>query len=422
MKYLLIFIGIILIIITAFLLLVFSPYFIYFQAINQGLSSSYLTMNSQGPQMLRPIEFKLKKIDEFFPQNERRWKSFHFADYKVSLPLQHPTLVLLPLIVQEKGKTYFGGDIIDGKNISKFKFVAGGKFDVDYHLESQKLFDLPIFKEDLGRIPKNKFFKILFTHDVRLKNIDKKTKLSYLRSLWKIPYSDLIFNLFVLNARNKVFSKKMAGFTFNPEKEVGVIETEDDNPNYYNETLFFLDDEEVYTFKYRVQKGDLMADAIRTRALKILQLQKSYEDKRIEAYNDFRNLSYKDKISSVGFTYLYAGFTHVPQDLIYYKAMIRDLEKRPDNARFLTPLYEYGEKVLKIEKEKEKETKVKKEKDKPEGLNAEEKAIIKQATKEVENVDQEDQLSKEEKVDFYLEDAKKEGPDMESEDGVLEMD
>jgi hypothetical protein len=420
MKYAPIFLGIILIITSAFVALIFSPYFIYLKAINQGFSSSFLSIEAAGGVMLKPAEFKIKKIDEFLAQNERRWKSFHFGNYKVPLPLQHPTLDLLPVIKDRKGEAYFGGDIIDRKNSHKFKFIAGDKLNVDYQLDKQKLFGLPIFKENLETIPKNKFFKILFSHDVHLKKIDKKSKLSHMRSLWNIPYSDLVFNLFVINARKEIFPEKLTGFTFYPEKEMGVIETDDENPNYYNEILYILEGDDIYTFKYRVKKGDLMADAIRTRFLRILKFEKSYEDKRIEAYNDYRTLTYAEKISSVGFTYLYVGFTHVPDDQTYYSAMIRDLEKRPDNARLLTPLYEYGKKKFKIE---EKKPVVEKEEvEKAKGLDEEDKEIIKEATKKIENTEvDEDSLTKEEKIDFYLEESKKD-EGLESEEGVLEMD
>ncbi|TDJ07191.1 MAG: hypothetical protein E2O68_03930 [Deltaproteobacteria bacterium] len=420
MKYTLIFFGIIILITSAFLFLIFSPYFIYLKAINQGYSSSFLTLGASEKFMLKPQEFKIKKIDEFLAQNERRWKSFHFGNYRIPLPLQHPTLSLLPVIVERKGQIYFGGNIIDLKNSHIFKFVAGDILEMDYQLEKQKLFELPVFKEDLEGIPKNKFFKILFTHDVHLKKIDKKTKLSYMRSLWNIPYSDLVFNLFVINARAQFFPEKMTGFSFYPEKEMGVVETADKNPNYYNEIIFILKGDDIYTFKYRVKKGSLMADAIRTRFLRILKLQKSYEDKRIEAYNDFRALTYAQKISSVGFTYLYAGFTHVPDDLTYYLAMIRDLEKRPDNARLLTPLYQYGKRKFKIEEKKAYERD--EESAQPTGLDERDKQIIKEATKEVENTElDEDSLTKEEKIDFYLKESKQD-QGLESEEGVLEMD
>jgi len=418
MKYILIFLGVILVIISVFLLLIFSPYFIYLKTINQGFSSSFLSMEASKTVMIKPIEFKIKKINKFLAQNERRWRSFHFADYKIPLPLQHPTLSLIPVIQKKKGRSYFGGDIYDNKNSRKFSFVSGEKLALEYVIDKQELFGLPIFKQDLEAIPGDKFFKIMFTYDIRLKKIDKKNKISYMRSLWNIPYADLVFNLFVLNARNDFFPEDMIGFTFYPEKEMGIIETSDENPNFYNETVYILEGEDIYTFKYRVRKGDLLADSIRTRFLKILNFKKSYEDKRIEIYNDFRLLSYKDKISTVGFTYLYVGFSHVPNDQIYYSAMIRDLEKRAGNAKFLTPLYQYGMKKFNFKENKKK----KKEVAKPKEFNEEDKQIIKEAIKQVEETEvDESRLSKEEKINFYLEDAKT-GEGLESEEGVMEMD
>lgn len=375
-------------------------------------------MDAGRPLMLKPSEFKIKKIDEFLAQNERRWKSFHFADYKIPLPLQHPTLHLVPVIEKRKGHTFFGGDIFNNKNARKFHYMSGDKLELDYFIEKQKLFGLPIFKEDLEGIPGTKFFKIMFTHDVHLKKIDKKSKLNYLRSLWNIPYSDLVFNLFVLNARESFFPEDMVSFSYYPEKEMGVVETPDENPNFYNETIYILKEANIYTFKYRVRKGDLQADSIRTRFLKILQFEKSYEDKRIEAYNDFRSLSYKQKIGTVGFTYLYVGFTHVPNDQTYYMAMIRDLEKHSGNAKLLTPLYQYGMEKFKFEEQ----VKEKKVEEKPKEFDERDKQIIKDASKEAENTEvDESTLTKEEKINLYLKDSKGE-EGLESEENVLEMD
>ena len=155
MKYALIFLGIILVITSAFVAVIFSPYFIYQKAINRGFSSSFLSIEAADGFMLKPKEFKIKKIDEFMAQNERRWKTFHFSNYKVPLPLQHPTLDLLPVIQEKKGMAIFGGDIVDRKNSHKFKFIAGEILDLDYQIEKQKLFTLPVFKEDLEAIRKN---------------------------------------------------------------------------------------------------------------------------------------------------------------------------------------------------------------------------------------------------------------------------
>ena len=124
----------------------------------------------------------------------------------------------------------------------------------------------------------------------------------------------------------------------------------------------------------------------------------------------------------MGFTYLYVGFTHVPKDQTYFSAMIRDLEKRPGNARILQPFYEYGKETFQFEKKKSWQKKVE-EAEIPKGLNEEDKKIIEEAGGDIKDVEiDESKLSKEEKIEFYLEDAKKEGGGVEEEEGVLEMD
>ncbi len=388
-------------------------------AIGKGYSSNLIKIKPENPAFIESVEFTSKKIKEYLPENEKNWRLFHFSNFELPLPIDNPVVQLYPLTTRLGKYDIFGGNINNDKGRIYFSFTVGLDYSFIYPLDKQKVFSLPIFKEFLEKIPKEKIFELVFTKPLDIKNLDINQRVKALRKLWGISYYELVLNLFILQIRNDLFPKNAIKFSYYPEKKLGVVEQEDKNSGFYKETIFLLEKDKIYTLEWRLPKEELLSDNIRFRFLNNLKFKGTYTEAFISAFNDYRSLPLYKKITSTSFTILYSGLTHDPGNQNILKAITRDLKRGKGNEKFLEWLYDYGEKKLKVNLRIDQDAidAARIEKEKAEKLEKElrEASKLRTPTSEEETED----LTKEEKVELLLKDAKDKGEEIEQSDKAL---
>ena len=417
MKFIVIFFLTLSVLVSLFLVSIFSPYFIYLQAISKGVSYSFLSITSNNQSLINKGDFSQKKIKEYVPENEKNWKIFHFSNFEIPLPVENPVVQLYPRIDNFGKIELFGGFLKSYKGEDYFSFLTGTNFYFSYPIEKQKIFDLPLFKSSFDKIPKDKIFEMVFNRDLEIKNLDTSKKINLLRKLWTISYYDLVLNLFILQIRNDIFPKNVKNFSWFSEKKFGVIELPDDNPGFYRENIFILVKDQIYTFEWRLPKNELLSDNIRSRFLKTLNFKSTFPEKLIDSYNDYRALPLAKKITPMGFTILYCGLTHDSGNEVLLRSIIRDLKKGKGNEEYLNWLYSYGLNKFKVDLKIDQNSieAIKAEKEKADKLDAE----LREARKLKSRSPSSDEIPKEDEVEIFLKDAKEKGEEQEDNEGVL---
>ncbi len=404
-----------------FFVIVFYPYFIYFQSISKGFSSNLISIAPNSQSLIIRGDFSSKKLREFLPENEKNWKVFHFSNFDIPLPVENPVIQLYPRMDKVGELEFFGGYLNNYKGVNHFSFITGINFNFNYPVDKQKVFTLPIFKNFLESIPKEKMFELVFNKDLDIKNIDTTQKLKLLRKLWNIPYQDLVLNLFILQIRNDIFPKKTKSFSWYADKKFGVIELPGENPGLYKEMIFMLVKGNIYTFEWQLPQEELLSDNVRFRFLNTLKYHQSFPEIYIESYNNYRALPLGKKISSTGFTILYNGLTHDSSNKNYLISMIRDLKKGQGNEKYLDWLYSFGLKKFKLDLKIDQGSidAARIEKEKSDKLEAEIKEAAKLKLRSPSSSDESPEISKEKKVEIFLKEAKEKGEELEDNEKVL---
>lgn len=422
MKFLIIFSLTFIFFVTVFFVGIFSPYFIYFQSISKGFSSNLLSIAPNSQAFIIKMDFEKKKIKEFLPENEKSWKVFHFTNFEIPLPVENPVVQLYPRIDSLGKIEYYGGFLNNYKDEKYFSFVEGRNFSFEFPFDKQKIFDLPVFKNFLEKIPKEKMFELVFSKDLDFKNLDTTKKIKLLQRLWTISYQELILNLFILQIRNDIFPKDIKGFSWFAEKGYGVIELSDINPGFYKEIIFMLIKDKIYTIEWRLPEKELLSDNIRFRFLNTLKFKKTFPEATISSYNDYRSLPLAKKLTPTGFTILYSGLSHDPSDQNFLKLMARDMKKGgKENEKYLEWIYSYGQKKfnldLKVDQNLLNSAKI--EKEKSEKLEAEIREANRLKLRSPSSQEDPDNISKEEKVELFLKDAKEKGEELEDNEKIM---
>ena len=421
MKFFIVFFLSLSLFVALFFVIVFSPYFIYFQAISKGFSSGLLSITPINQAFILKGDFSNKKFREFLPENEKNWKVFHFSNFEIPLPVENPVIQLYPRMENLGKIESFGGFLNNYKGVNYFSFITGRNFSFDYPIDGQKVFTLPIFKNFLEAIPKEKMFELVFNKDLDIKNLDVTKKIKLLRKLWDISYQELVINLFILQIRNDIFPKNTKSFSWYSDKGYGVIELLGDNPGQYKEIIFMLVKGKIYSFQWQLSREELLSDNIRFRFLNTLKYKKSFPEAFIDAFNNYRELPLAKKISSTGFTILYSGLTHDSNNQNYLMAMVRDLKKGQGNEKYLQWLYDFGLRKFKVDLKIDQSAIDAKriEKEKADKLEAELREAAKLKTRSPSSEDDSSEVSKEEKVQIFLKDAKEKGEELDENEKVL---
>lgn len=330
------------------------PYFFYGRMLEGSIFPGHFTIKLQNKDLLKGGEYivggKGKGHANAYGEQQSLWKNFHFSHFVFPFPLRHPLYRMIPVIDYDGKKAFLGAKITDPDNMEYVKFKMG-VHDQSYSLppslsllEDQKLFIIPIFKKHILSHSKEEILKDLFSKNLRIPSMTNPLNWP---SLLKVPYKNLVYNLFILKMRKDLFPKKTKKISFHSEKKMGVIhlspsEDEDDYRRYEDIILYFFKGGTFYTIDLRVKKGASRAQVYKRRIFKDVRYEKSTERALASLYKEHKSLSYRKKIDQEGLTYLLASWSHRIEHRDFLREIIHFLEKGEGNRDSLKTLYKYA--------------------------------------------------------------------------------
>ncbi len=240
-------------------------------------------------------------------------------------------------------------------------------------------------------------------------------------TLWnpfEIPMAHMVYDLFILKSRERFFPSDTLSIRYWEKKDFGVTEvidaqTKADKPKQFREEyVFVLNENRVYRVMLRTRLEDFAAERYRQKFLKSLEFKASHPDSSIGLYSTYKKLSYPDKLSPTGFTYLYAGLSHKKSSREFLREMIQFLERGKNDRVFLAPLYDYAYNIYGSSFSKDMKNLKEKQSEKLRRKISEEAQKESIRLRREEFVEQRDSFeSEEEKIKFYLQKAKDSGVD-----------
>ncbi len=417
-----------LLLIGSYQLLLSLPYDFYHEALTNGVSSKFLELRKLPPHYYEGSRYEFKKMDGVASEEARLWENLHFDNFVMPFPIKHPQFLLVPTIEREAGDYYFGFKILDYKKeeLNTVLIKPSEEFSLDFH--DYKIFELPLFK---NRITMNGLSGPWI--DLFLKKYDsKKYANPKFGSLWnpfEIPMAHMVYDLFILKSRERFFPKDSESIHYWEEKDFGIAEVTDretkkGHPKAFREELIFvLHESRVYRLMIRTRLEDFAAERYRQKFLKTLSFKPGHPDSSISLYSSYKKLSYPEKLSPTGFTYLYAGLSHKKDSRQFLREMIQFLERGKNDRVYLSPLYDYAydrfgssfSNDLSHLKESQNEKLQRK-------IEEEAKAESLRLKRE-EFVDQQDSFQSDEaRINFYLQKAKDSGIDTSEDTGSIIME
>ncbi|MFZ4713599.1 MAG: hypothetical protein ACOYL6_07805 [Bacteriovoracaceae bacterium] len=257
------------------------------------------------------------------------WKTFHVSDVLLPLPFRHPLYSVVPTI-QDMGASnqpQIGFEIMTSQKKKIFSIQFLPKKDFKYKDNKQKLFKIPIFKQNIDSISDKVKWRDLF--EMNFQDQPKSIK-------------EMVYKLYILDQRMAYLSKNTKTFGYIPENEAAVVEYLGKDKDFKNEYIVFLRGGTLHSFLISTRIGEPEAKRIRGRILKDIKIEPDSENMSRAIYEEFKALPYQQQISNDGLIYLFSAWSHTPEDKEFFRVMIQFLERGTDNFAFLEPLYAYA--------------------------------------------------------------------------------
>lgn len=303
-----------------------SPYYFYNKIVNHNYQSKWYRLENYRPQLLAPTKGFF--VEEEGTGNEDLWKVFHFGDTLVPLPVKNPFYSVGPLLSYDKkrkitrtGLALYG---MGGRDISKLYFVSNVIMDPE--TRSQELFKLPFAMDIIKSAGAEKVWKDLFTKDL---------------SIWNIPFSEMVYNLYLLQLRSKIFPSNLIEFS-GLDSDTGVARLESQNKDYFTELVMTRSRGVIYSYIIVTEKDNRESAILRFKFLNEVGFRPGSEALAGILYKEFKALDYDQQIADEGMLYLLSAWSHDMDKKEYLKELIFYMERGEGNEKQLETLYAYA--------------------------------------------------------------------------------
>jgi len=302
-----------------------SPYYFYNEVITGKHRSHWYHISDFNPLYITPkgVELETPNLG-----NEDLWTNFHFKDTVVPLPVRNPFYYVAPVVNYDKesDKTKLGLAVYGTgyREISKLFFVSNMMMGAE--TRSQELFKLPLVRN----IIKNKSSEQVW-HDLFTKSL----------SDWNIPFSEMAYNLYLLQLRNKLLPKDIISFGA-LDKNTGVARLASRNKDYITELVMTRSRGIVYSYLILTEKDNNDSKVLRYKFLRDIKFRPGSKSLSKIVYKEFKALPYKRKVDHEGMLYLLSSWSHQIDNKELLKEMILWLERGDENQKQLRPLYTYA--------------------------------------------------------------------------------
>lgn len=332
-----------LVLITSLYLLAMAPFHFYGLTLEEGIDSSYLKLTIEKDSYIKGGAYEWDRVEGLYSEEQKNWKLFHFQNFEIPLPVHHPYFLVVPDLQANYDPPRLGVKMLD--SVKELRASLHTLKDLDYVLNfgTHKIFNLPAFKNYILKKDLKEIWKDLFYKDITLRGFSLLDP----SIISGASYKELVYNLFLLNMRKGLFPENVKKISYFEPKEFGVVEVDFETDsvikdNYRVEYIYILEDGIIHRVKLQTKSFDLITEALRKRFLMTLKYKASGVEDSIQIYNEYKKLSYEQRVDQEGMVYLFAAWTHNLDNENFLREMIKFLERGKGNNIHLQPLYEFA--------------------------------------------------------------------------------
>jgi len=291
-------------------LFVIAPYHIYTLTLTEGVNTRFLMMKPSSPVYYDGQAFAFFNVKDKSADDSSLYESFHFSNFQIPMPLNHPIFSIIPSIKIESTGLRLGGSFLDGRNNELLSFIVEKTYKFETLSGDQKLFMLPIFRNHIHRKTEEDVWKDLFSKKLSLPSNIGKSFYQSLLSLKEVSYNDLVYNLYILYNRAHLFPKNAKRISFDPKTNNGLIELESEDPAFRVERLYLIDKGIIYSLTIKTNIGNTSAENFRSMLISETLYKGSTVDSAIPIYAHYKSIPYSKRIDQQGMTYLFSAWSH----------------------------------------------------------------------------------------------------------------
>jgi hypothetical protein len=326
------------------------PYKLYSQVLESGMESRFFSTQKlmdyhQAPKNWRPEESVTPTFNKF--------KSFHFGDYSLPLPVHHHEFMLIPLVEQYESWLSLGA-LFYGLNRREYvRFRVDSPVVLNDKNPTGRIFDIPLLQTTVLKKSSQEFLKDVFSLDVRLPQNNYSWWNRY-KLYHQVSYADLVYRLKVLEKRRELFPSTAKGFDWDERYKLGIFYLEefgindtkvladDLEPEYSNEMVVMYNNGNLHRLRLRTHLHERTSQFYRELFYKTLTFQESTKESSYPLYAQYKSLNRKDQLDQIGMTFLFTAWSHVPEEEEYLRGIIQSIEKGRSALHHLSPLYSYA--------------------------------------------------------------------------------
>jgi hypothetical protein len=325
------------------------PYKLYGEVLESGIESEFFSTEKVPDYLLAPKSWRpIESVDPVFT----KFKTFHFADYDIPLPVHHQEFMLIP-VIEEYEQWLSLGALFLGLNRREYvRFRVDNPKPFNANNPKGKIFEIPLLQTTYLGKSEWQFLQDVFSMDIRL------PERSY--SWWErhkyfseITWADLVYRLKILEKRQSIFPDSAKGFDWDERHQLGILYLEEFgindtkvladqlDPEVSNEMVIMYNNGNLHRLRLRTHLYERTSQHYRELFYQTLRYRESTKESSFPIYAQFKSLSRKDQLDQLGMIYLFSAWTHI-QEEEYLRGIIQNIEQGRSALHHLSPLYNYS--------------------------------------------------------------------------------
>lgn len=372
------------------------PYRLYSNWAQGKEWNRYYSITGYNPDWLRPVP--IEAIPPYKEDYAQLWKEFPLRNAQIPLPVRHPLFQTIPMIesVGPKKTPQIGITILNptGREISRV-YTLPLSISPD-HSQGQDLFKLPFVRNRIMKYSKEKLWKDIFGHEIKVasKSLD-----------------EMIYDLYILHVRSRILPKGTLKYGMIKGNKA-LIELTSKDKDYIVELIMTFNGGTIYSYVLRTEKNNDESRKLRSKFLENISFNPVDVAMGKFLYKEFKQLNFSRQVDQEGMLYLLSAWSQETENVELMKEMIFYLERGRNNHLQLRPLYKFAKAHFGKTFSTRKEFKD----DEDQNLALQRKIEI-ETIENTQNAErkkgvtgEELELTPEEKMNMFLKRAKEEGP------------
>lgn len=397
--------------------LLYGSFKLYNRAASLGFKSKYLYIPVTKEAQRSPTPLALPPLSSDYVAEE-----IHFSNFEINFPLHKGGFITIPNIEIRDNETHLGALIADLHKREKVSFLVGKETPLTVDTGTDKLINLPLFKNFILRKSKEQIWRDIVSLDCLHRS--SITEIAKRVTSAGLSMRRFMYEVFILRMRLKVFGDDFVSISHSisegDDRLMGVVKYPAEG-NSLKEKIYIFNDGNVYSLALASKINDSESQEVRIGIISKLAYRKSEPESSKAVYYNHRGLRYRDKINFSGILYLYSAWSHDSKNEEFTRGMISFFERDyGKNVLVLRTLYDYsfnvfGSTLSTLNKEyretssyRAKRSKQKKSVRPAEGVNVT-KEVKENYPNRLEEEFKGEFKNDEEKIDYYLKRAKEMG-------------